>query len=163
MIVFEKMKVGERVISSSYIRNEIMEGHMENANSLLGNPFTIIGEVQHGRRIGRTLGFPTTNLISPPNKLLPPNGVYASVTKINGIKYPGVTNIGFNPTVGITPERRVETYIFDFDADLYGASIEVSLYCLERYEVKFNSLEELKAQMQKDIAFGREYFSCHEY
>ncbi|MGB8454417.1 MAG: bifunctional riboflavin kinase/FAD synthetase [Anaerocolumna sp.] len=162
LIVFDKIKLDGQVISSSYIRGEIMAGNMEKANSMLGKPFTIIGEVQHGRKIGRTLGFPTVNLIPPAHKLLPPNGVYASVTNING-KYPGVTNIGFNPTVGTTQERRVETYIFDFDTDLYGASIELSLYCLERSEVKFNSLEELKVQMQKDIAFGRKYFSGHEF
>ncbi len=163
IIAFDKIKSDGQVISSSYIRNEIMEGHMERANSMLGRPFTIIGEVQHGRKIGRTLGLPTVNLIPPPHKLLPPNGVYASVTGINGKKYPGITNIGFNPTVGITSERRVETYIFDFDADLYGTYIEVSLFSMERREVKFNSLEELKAQMQKDIAFGREYFLRHGY
>lgn len=159
LIVFDKMKVDDQVISSSFIRSEIAEGHIENANSLLGNPYTIIGEVQHGRKIGRTLGFPTTNLIPPQNKLLPPNGVYASITKINGIEHPGVTNIGYNPTVGTTPERRVETFIFDYDANLYGKTIEVVLYALERSEIHFNSLEELKEQMRKDIAFGRNYFS----
>ncbi len=163
LIIFDKMKLEGQVISSSYIRSEIIKGNLEKANSMLGKPFTLIGEVQHGRKIGRTLGFPTVNLIPPAQKLLPPNGVYASVTVINGMKYPGVTNIGYNPTVGTTPERRVETYIFDFDADLYGTSIEVSLYCMERPEAKFNSVEELKAQMQKDIAFGREYFSGHEF
>lgn len=163
LVVFDKIKLDDQVISSSYIRSEITKGNMEKANAMLGRPYTIIGKVQHGRKIGRTLGFPTVNLIPPPHKLLPPKGVYASVTDINGIKYPGVTNIGFNPTVGKTPETRVETYIFDFDADLYGASIEVSLYCQERPEVKFNSVEELKARMQKDIVFGREYFLNHEY
>jgi riboflavin kinase/FMN adenylyltransferase len=163
LTVFDKIMMEEQVISSSYIRSEITKGHMERANAMLGKPYTIIGEVMHGRKIGRTLGFPTVNLIPPPNKLLPPNGVYASVTKLNGIKYPGLTNIGFNPTVGKTPETRVETYIFDFDADLYGTSIEVSLYRQERPEFKFKSVEELKEQMQKDIVFGREYFSTHEY
>ena len=158
LIVFDKLKFGEQVISSSYIRSEISEGHIENANKLLGNPFTIIGEVQHGRKIGRTLGFPTTNLIPPSYKILPPNGVYASITKINGLEYPGVTNIGFNPTVGKTPERRVETFIFDYDSDLYGMIIEVVLYAQERPEIKFDSLDELKVQMNKDIIFGRNYF-----
>ena len=159
LIVFDKLKVGEQVISSSYIRSEIAEGHIENANKLLGNPFTIIGEVQHGRKIGRTLGFPTTNLIPPSYKILPPNGVYASITKINGLEYPGVTNIGYNPTVGKTPERRVETFIFDYDSDLYGMIIKVALYAQERPEIKFDSLEELKVQMNKDIIFGRKYFA----
>ncbi|MDF2608828.1 MAG: hypothetical protein K0R92_302 [Lachnospiraceae bacterium] len=159
LIVFDKIKLEDRVVSSSYIRSEIAKGHIENANKLLGNPLTVIGVVQHGRKIGRTLGFPTTNLITPANKLLPPNGVYASKTTINGVSHPGVTNIGFNPTVGKTPERRVETYIFDYEADLYGATIEVSLYAYARAEVKFDSVEDLKNQMKKDIQYGRNYFS----
>lgn len=158
LIVFDKMKLDDRVVSSSYIRSEIAQGNMEHVNELLGSPFTVIGEVLHGRKIGRTLGFPTTNLITPSNKLLPPNGVYVSHTIINGIKHPGVTNIGYNPTVGETPERRVETYIFDYDADLYGKMIEVSLYAYARPEKKFESVEDLKNQMKKDIAFGRKYF-----
>jgi riboflavin kinase/FMN adenylyltransferase len=159
LYVFDKIKMEEQVISSSYIRSEIAEGHMENANNMLGRPFTIIGEVQHGRKIGRTLGFPTTNLIPAEHKLLPPNGVYASITRINGTEYPGITNIGYNPTVGVTPERRVETYIFDFDGDLYGKTIEVALYMMERPEYHFASLEQLKEQMNKDIEFGRNYFT----
>jgi riboflavin kinase/FMN adenylyltransferase len=158
LIVFDKMKLDDRVVSSSYIRSEIAQGNMEHVNELLGSPFTVIGEVLHGRKIGRTLGFPTTNLITPSNKLLPPNGVYVSHTIINGIKHPGVTNIGYNPTVGETPERRVETYIFDYDADLYGKMIEVSLYAYARPEKKFESVEDLKNQMKKDIEFGRKYF-----
>lgn len=159
LIVFDKMELNHRVVSSTYIRSEIADGHIEEANKLLGNPFTIFGEVQHGRKIGRTLGFPTTNLITSHTKLLPPNGVYASKTIIDGIEYPGITNIGNNPTVGTTPERRVETYIFDFDADLYGTSIAVSLYAFERPERKFASVDELKSQMKKDIEFGRKYFN----
>lgn len=158
LIVFDKLKIGGQVIGSSYIRGLIAEGHMEQANDLLGNPFTIIGEVQHGRKIGRTLGFPTTNLIPSEHKLLPPNGVYVSKTNINGTWYPGITNIGYNPTVGRTPERRVETFLFDFDSDLYGYNIEVALYALVRKEVHFGSLDELKEQISRDISYGREYF-----
>lgn len=163
LVVYDKIGIQDEVISSSSIRNEIARGNIERANGMLGRPFSIIGKVMHGRKIGRTLGFPTINLIPPANKLLPPNGVYASVTKINGKKYPGITNIGYNPTVGKTPEPRVETYIFDFDEDLYGKTVELCLYKQEREEVKFDSLEKLKEQMQKDIVFGREYFKNHEY
>ena len=159
LIVFDKMKIDNQVISSSLIRSKIAEGDMEQVTKLLGRPFSIIGEVKHGRKIGRTLGFPTTNLIPPASKLLPPNGVYASMTSINGINYPGLTNIGYNPTVGTTPEKRVETYIFDFDSDLYGSTIEVSLYAYERPEISFQSVEELKNQMNKDIIYGRKFFS----
>lgn len=163
LVIFDKIMEREQVISSSFIRSEIAEGRLENANQFLGTPYTIMGVVQHGRKIGHTLGFPTTNLIPEKNKLLPPNGVYASITTVNGKKYPGVTNIGFNPTVGNTPEKRVETFLFDFDSDLYGSFIEVALYSRERSEVKYHSLEELKAQMQKDIAYGRDYFENHSY
>ncbi len=159
LIVFDKMKIEDQVISSSYIRSKIAEGDMELVTKLLGRPFSIIGEVKHGRKIGRTIGFPTVNLIPPSSKLLPPDGVYASMTSINGIKYPGLTNIGFNPTVGTTPEKRVETYIFDFESDLYGATIEVSLYAFERPEMSFQSVEALKIQMSQDIIYGRKYFS----
>lgn len=159
LIVFDKMKIEDQVISSSYIRSKIAEGDMEQVTKLLGRPFSIIGEVMHGRKIGRTLGFPTTNLIPPSSKLLPPNGVYASMTNINGVNYPGLTNIGNNPTVGVTPEKRVETYIFDFDSDLYGSTIEVLLYSHERPEMSFQSVEDLKNQMNKDIIFGHKYFS----
>lgn len=159
LIVFDKIKIDDQVVSSSLIRSKIAEGDMEQVTKLLGRPFSIIGEVKHGRKIGRTLGFPTTNLIPSPSKLLPPNGVYASMTSINGVNYPGLTNIGNNPTVGVTPEKRVETYIFDFDSDLYGATIEVFLYAFERPEMSFKSIEELKKQMNKDIIFGRQFFS----
>lgn len=156
--VFHKLEINGQVVSSTNIRNEITEGHMEKVNLFLGRPYSIYGIVQHGRKIGRTIGFPTTNLIPLEHKLLPPNGVYASKTKINGAEYPGITNIGNNPTVGLTPERRVETYLFDFDDDLYGKFIEVSLYTLERKEYRFDSLEELKEQISKDMVFGRDYF-----
>lgn len=162
LIVFDKRKISGQVVSSSYIREELAKGNMERVSEFLGNPFTIIGEVLHGRRIGRTLGFPTTNLIPKRMKLLPPNGVYVSITKIDGVYYKGLTNIGKNPTVGETEEKMVETYLLDYDADLYGKVIEVSLYNMERPELKFDSIEELKKQMHQDILYGREYFKNHQ-
>lgn len=158
LIVFDKKKVSDLIVSSSYIREELAKGNMEKVREYLGGPFTIIGEVLHGRKIGRTLGFPTTNIIPEKMKLLPPNGVYASVTKIDGAYYKGLTNIGHNPTVGETKEKRVETYLFDYDQDLYGKVIEVALYSMEREEVKFDSVEELKEQMNQDIIYGKKYF-----
>lgn len=156
--VFHKLELDGQVVSSTCIRNEIAEGNMEHAAKLLGRPYSILGEVKHGRKIGRTIGFPTTNLIPPEYKILPPNGVYVSETRIDGREYPGITNVGNNPTVGVTPERRVETFLFDFDEDLYGKTIEVFLYAKERDEYHFHSLEELKEQIEKDMAFGRQYF-----
>lgn len=158
LYVIDKMLSDDKEIGSSYIRSELKKGDMELVHELLGNPYSIMGPVLHGRKIGRTIGFPTINLIPTTDKLLPPNGVYASVTTIDGEKFPGLTNVGVNPTVGETPEKRVETYIFDYDNDLYGSYVSVALYSWERGEEKFNSIEELKEQMDKDIDYGREYF-----
>jgi len=158
LIVFDKIKIEDQVVSSTYIREHLANGNMEKVTKFLGNPYTIIGEVQHGRRIGRTLGFPTTNLIPTSMKLLPPSGVYVSITTIDGKKFKGLTNIGNNPTVGETKEKRVETFLFDYDEDLYGKTIEVALYAMERPEIKYDTIEELKEQMAKDIIFGKNYF-----
>ena len=144
-------------ISSTYVKEALAEGNMELVQELLGYPYTVRGEVLHGRRIGRTLGMPTTNLIPSTGKLLPPNGVYATKTWIDGEFREGITNIGYKPTVG-EYFRGVETYLFDFEGDLYGKEIEVQLYAFERPEQKFSDLEELKAQMHRDICFGKEYF-----
>lgn len=154
----ERRKWKDRIISSSEIRQELGQGNMEAVNAMLGQPYFIKGEVLHGRKIGRTLGMPTTNILPLSGKLLPPNGVYASKTLINGIYHPGVTNIGYKPTVGAEERRGVETYLFDFDQDLYGKVIEVELYHHQRPELKLNSLEELKEMMQKDIENAKEYF-----
>lgn len=158
VIVLDKKKITDQTVSSSYIRNELTVGNMEKVTEFLGEPYSIMGQVKHGRKIGRTLGFPTTNLIPPSNKLLPTSGVYVSITTIDGVRYEGVTNIGNNPTVGETKEKRVETYIFDYDEDCYGKTIEVSILSMERPEIKYDTIEELKEQMDKDIIFAREYF-----
>mgnify|MGYP003784479389 CR=1 FL=1 len=158
VIACEKKKWHDQIISSTSIRAELAEGNMESVNDMLGQPYMIMGEVLHGRRIGRTLGMPTTNITPDKSKLLPPCGVYPSKTIIGGKYYYGVTNIGYNPTVGVTPSKRVETFIFDFDGDLYGQIIEIELMTYERPELKFASIEELKEKMEEDIEFARRYF-----
>lgn len=158
VISFEKKRWKDTVISSSTIRHELEKGNMEEANAMLGEPFNIHGKVLHGRKIGRTLGMPTTNLTPAQSKLLPPCGVYASRTIIDGISYPSMTNIGYKPTVGAEKYKGVETYIYDFDKDLYGQEVDVELLSYERPEIKFDSLEDLKRRMDEDLAFGRRYF-----
>ena len=157
LYVIEKEKDHRRDISSTYVKEALEAGDMELVNDLLGYRYFISGEVLHGRRIGRTLGMPTTNLVPSTKKLLPPNGVYLSRTRIGEQAYYGVTNIGYKPTIGET-FRGVETYLFDFDGDLYGENIDVELWKFKRPEMKFDSVEHLKNQMQEDIAFGKEYF-----
>lgn len=158
VIALEKKRWQDTVISSSLIRNEIEKGNMEMVNSLLGKPYSVYGKVLHGKKIGRTLGMPTTNLIPPTNKLLPPCGVYATKTIIDNMSYPGMTNIGYKPTVGKEKDKGVETYLYDFDGDLYGKEIEVQILTYERPEVKFDNLEDLKNKMQEDLLYGRKYF-----
>lgn len=158
VIVVEKEQCGGRDISSSYIREEIQAGNVEKANRLLGYPFTIRGEVLHGRKLGRNIGIPTTNLIPSKEKLLPPNGVYISIAAIGKKEYPSITNIGYKPTVGATEKKGVETYIFNFEGDVYGKVIHIKLLHYQRDEMKFGSIEELKTQMEQDIENARLYF-----
>ena len=119
---------------------------------MLGNPYTVSGEVLHGAHLGNTLGFPTINLLPPAEKLLPPYGVYCSNVRVEEKTYRGLTNIGVKPTVGDTHPVGVETYLYDFEGDLYGKKAYVALNAFVRPEKKFSSVEELKAQLQKDIA-----------
>lgn len=158
VIAIEKSKHKDTIISSSAIRSAIKAGDMELANEMLGQPYHIRGEVIHGRKLGRTFGMPTTNMIPASSKLLPPYGVYTSKTLIDGIYYPGVTNIGFKPTVGEEKQVGIETYIFDYNADLYGKTIEVELYRFQRPELKFDTIDELILTMEKDKAEAQQYF-----
>lgn len=155
--VIEKEQFDGIDISSTYIREEIQKGNIEKGNQLLGYPFTVRGEVIHGRQFGRKIGIPTTNLMPVRHKLLPPNGVYISTTIVRGKKYSSVTNIGYKPTVGATKTRGVETYIFDYDMEIYGEIIEVQLLRYIRMEKKFDSVDQLKEQMQKDILLARNF------
>jgi riboflavin kinase/FMN adenylyltransferase len=154
----EKISMNHKVISSSVIRSFLKEGKMDKVNAMLGQPYSIRGEVVHGRRLGRTIGMPTTNLIPSSEKLLPPCGVYASRTCIGGEYYIGVSNIGYKPTVGEEAHIGVETFLFDYSNDIYGKMIEVELYDYIRPEMKFGSLKELSHQMSKDIIRTKEFF-----
>jgi riboflavin kinase/FMN adenylyltransferase len=153
--IIEKEKDGDRDISSTYIREELAEGNIEKANRLLGFEYFILGEVVGGMHIGRNLGFPTINMIPQADKLLPPNGVYASLTDVGGVTYRSISNIGVKPTVG-GKELGVETFILDFSGDLYGKTAEVKLLKFMRPEKKFSSVEELKKQVDADIKNRKE-------
>lgn len=156
--VVEKACYHGREISSTCIREELSRGNIQMVNQLLGYAYSVTGEVLHGNKIGRTLGMPTTNQRPDPEKLLPPSGVYATRTMVDGELFDGITNIGYKPTVGGETMRGVETYLFGLDRNLYGQQITVRFYGFERPERKFDSLEELKAQIEKDVAWGKEFF-----
>jgi len=152
----EKTKDGSREISSSYIREEVEAGRMENAARLLGYDYFLKGRVCEGRKLGRTIGFPTANLVPDPVKILPPYGVYSSRTKIGGVHYKSITDIGTKPTVDGTA-LGAETYICGFDGDIYGQEIRVSLQHYMRGERKFGSVAELEEQIKKDIKERENY------
>jgi len=160
--VIDKAREDNRDISSTYIKEELDMGAIEKANELLGEPYAIHGTVVHGNHIGgAVLGFPTVNILPPPEKHLPPFGVYVSRVLINGTYYGGITNIGKKPTVEGEYPVGVETFVFDFDRDIYGENIEVQLLHFERPEQKFASLEELKRQLEKDKEYGLRYLKKH--
>lgn len=156
--IIEKLMAEGKEISSTLIRDAIEKGDMQLAERLLGSPYTVRGEVLHGNHMGHSLGMPTMNLIPPADKLLPPNGVYYAGVLLNGIRYKGISNIGYKPTIEETEKvMGVETYLYGFDADAYGKEIEVFLYEFKRPEKKFESLEVLKTQVEKDIRDGEQY------
>ena len=120
VLAFDKVVLDGVEVSSTRIRQELMNGNMEKANEMLGAPYSITGEVVYGNQIGRTLGMPTANIVPAKEKLVPPNGVYASRIHIDDSCYYGITNIGYKPTVGGEHEKGVETFIFDFSEIIYG-------------------------------------------
>lgn len=151
LIVVEKAKYDKEEISSTLVRRFLQAGDIRMVNELMGEPFFIREKIIHGNEIGRTINIPTINMRPANIKLLPPNGVYASTVNIDGKCYKSVTNIGYKPTVENIKVMGVETYIIDYDGDLYDRILDVCLYDRIREERKFNSLDELAKQMQNDI------------
>lgn len=156
--VIEKERYQGRVISSSYIREALSRGEVELAGELLGYPYEMSGVVEHGRRLGRTLGFPTMNIEPREHKILPRFGVYACRVQIDGKWYDAIGNAGIKPTVTNEHKRLLEAFVFGYEGDTYGKEIRVQFCTFERPETKFDSVEELKNQVMRDIRFGEEYF-----
>ncbi len=138
-------------ISSTGIRELLAEGNVEEANELLGRPYGVFGEVLHGKKLGRTLGFPTMNLIPPSEKLIPAYGVYVTKTKVDGQWFDGITNVGLRPTVDSNERVSVETHLFEYEGDLYGKQVEVQFLEFLRPERKFADVEQLKRAMHEDF------------
>ncbi|MEZ0611901.1 bifunctional riboflavin kinase/FAD synthetase [Fibrella sp. WM1] len=137
-------------ISSSKIRAALSEGNVAAATRFLGRPYSLTGTIVKGRQLGRTIGFPTANLqVDDPVKLIPANGVYAVDVEQGGRTYGGMLNIGFRPTVA-GEHQTIETYIFDFDKDIYGEHMTLQFRAFLRPEQKFNGLPALVEQLQQD-------------
>lgn len=152
----------EQEVSSTLIKQEIRKGNLSDVRAMLGRPFAVTGEVLHGKHYGRTIGFPTLNQAAPEEKILPPNGVYATRVCIDGKEYPSITNVGVRPTFDDGEHRTVETHMLDHSEDLYGKNIRVDFYSFIRPEQKFASAEELKEKIQNDILRVKEYFAGEE-
>nr|WP_237730333.1 bifunctional riboflavin kinase/FAD synthetase [Bacillus halotolerans] len=157
----EKLTEQDKKISSSYIRTALQNGDVELANVLLGQPYFIKGIVIHGDKRGRTIGFPTANIGLNNSYIVPPTGVYAVKAEINGEIYNGVCNIGYKPTFyEKRPEQpSIEVNLFDFDQEVYGAAIKIEWYKRIRSERKFNGIQELTEQIEKDKQQVIRYFS----
>lgn len=152
--------VAQLTVSSTKIRSAIENGDLEMANKLLGYPYRICGTVIHGQEVGRTLGYPTANiLLHFAMKLLPKNGVYVVAVNHNQLIYRGIMNIGTRPTFGLT-EKSIEVHLFNFDQDLYGEYLQLQVLHRVRDEKAFLDTHELKLQIQKDAEYAQGYFDA---
>ena len=145
------------VVSSTRIRRLISEGRVDEASALLGHEYALDGTVMHGDARGRKIGFPTANLCTQ-NELLPPHGVYATTTTVDGIVHASVTNVGVRPTVDSSGRAVVESHIFGFDRDIYGAPIRVGFVQRLRDERAFESIDQLRTQIAADCSRARVLF-----
>ncbi len=157
VIVISPIKCDNQIISSTKIRECIINGELEAAYQLLGRNYSITAEVVSGRRIGNTIGFPTANIHPERFLVLPANGVYITKTLLGGKLYYSMTNVGYNPTFENNMHKTVETHIIDFNKDIYGEKIEVFFLKKIRDEIKFENVDLLVQQISKDMKETREY------
>ena len=154
--VLDDFMIKQTRVSTSLIKTFIQDGYIKEANELLTKPYTIIGEVVHGNKIGRKLGYPTAN-IDYKEYTLPKSGVYFTIATIKGKKYLSMTNIGHNPTLNEQEKPRLEVHVLDFDEEIYGENIEISFIKYLREERRYESKEELMKSLEETINICREY------
>lgn len=159
---FSVMEIGQQeveeiAVSSTKIRYALQHHKIETAATFLGRNYSLTGKVIHGDKRGRQIGFPTANLEVDFNKMLPADGVYATLTWRKGKSYPSMTNIGFRPTVD-GKKHCIETHILDFDQDIYGETLKIEFVSLLRMEKRFNGVEALRAQLEQDRLDTRNLF-----
>lgn len=157
-VIIPEQTVDDTRVSSTYIRRQIESGDMATAVRFLGHPHYLTGEVISGRHLGRKIGVPTANLTIPAGVVVPKFGVYVCRVEIDGAVYPAVANVGTRPTVG-GHRMTVEPWILDFEGDLYGREITLEFHRFLRPERKFDSLEELRAEIRDNAEQTREFFS----
>ena len=154
--VVDLLEVDGEVVSSSHIRGLVLGGAVEYADKLLGAPFTIIGEVAHGDKRGRTLGFPTANLVPAEGYVVPGHGVYACRARTaDGVVHVAATNVGVRPMFVTGRGELIEAFLVDFDGDIYGTPLRVEFLKRLRGEKRFESVEALVEQMGRDVEDAR--------
>jgi len=141
-------------ISSTRIRNLLVAGDVEGAAALLGRSYCVPGRIVHGAKRGRALGYPTVNVATPPERLLPRDGIYATRVIVSGASHPAATSLGLRPTFGGT-ERVLESYLLDFSGDLYGAEVGTEFVARIRDELRFDSAEALRERIATDVQAAR--------
>ncbi len=155
--ICQKVCVNNEDVSSTLIRKKINNGSVEDILEY-STPYSIYSKVIEGKKLGRTIGIPTINQQIPKEKITPKKGVYITECEIGENVYPSITNVGLRPTVENTDRENMETYIIGFNGNLYNSYIRVNFYKRLRDEIKFDSLNELKAQIEKDIEKAKAYF-----
>ncbi len=159
LMVISPVALNGHKISSSEIRDRIKHGDMVTARAMLGRPYSVVGPVIKGKQVGRKLGFPTANILPEAHMSLIRPGVYVSYTEVGNVLYPSLSNVGYNPTFDQT-ELNLESFLLDFDEDIYGETIRIFFIDHIRDEQKFKSLDALIAQMNEDLLFAKtNYFS----
>ncbi|SCY05702.1 bifunctional riboflavin kinase/FAD synthetase [Alkaliphilus peptidifermentans] len=151
LVPCEEVKLKGETITTKWLRSEIVNGELEIANELLGHSFSFWGKIVHGKALGRTVGMPTANLGVHENKLIPRHGVYATLSEIDGELFQGLTNIGLRPSVDNHGYVTIETFLLDFSRQIYDKEIKLELHNYIRDVKKFDNLDEVKYQVEKDI------------
>lgn len=159
--VIPPVTIGDKVVSSTYIRQLLLEGHVEEAAVYLGRKFSITGKVVRGAGMGKTLGYPTANMIPEKGILVPASGVYATAVRINEELHESITNVGVRPTF-TDNNFRIETHILDYNRDIYNCDMEVFFLARFRDEKKFESEEALMMQIKRDVEQVKEYFRIND-
>lgn len=159
LFVIEKEMYHDREISSTFTREELKNGNLKVVNELLGYPYEVYGTVEHGRKLGRTLGFPTMNVQTTKDKMLPPNGVYFCNVRMDGKNYNSIVNVGIKPTVTSDNVKLIECNLLDYSGNAYGKDVLIQFFEFKRPEQKFDTLEALKYQVEQDIYDAKIYFN----
>ena len=158
IFLLDDFLIDNEKVSSTKIRYYLSNGDIQKANNYLGREFSLIGTVIEGKKIGRSIGFPTANLSLDQDTFIPNFGVYTGKIYINNNIFNTIVNIGLNPTVDDQATLKIEAHIFDFSSDIYNSKVEISLSKFIRKEIKFKNIDELKVQISEDIKTAKKYF-----